>query len=151
VARGRERIRRVLSQSVGPADHRGARTIDAPLRLGDVVVDFGTLALPEDVRCALADAFRNHYGARLPRSAQDSWRRLKIFGRFVAETHPVRSLADLRGEVLARYVEWLNTQRAANGAPWSKPTRSAVYGTLSKLLQWLERCRPGLLARIESA
>jgi hypothetical protein len=65
------------------------------------------------------------------------------------ETHAVRSLHVLRGEVLARYVEWLNSQQAANNVPWSKPTRSAVYGTLTKLLQWLERCRPGQLARIE--
>jgi len=149
MARGRERIRRVLPQSADPAGLGTAGPLDAPLRLGRVVVDFGTLTLPKDVRQALADAFRNHYGARPPHSAQDSWRRLKVFARFVAETDAVRRLNDLGGEVLARYVEWLNNQRAANGRPWSKPTRSAVYGTVTKLLQWLERCRPGLLARIE--
>jgi hypothetical protein len=121
----------------------------ATLRLGDAVVDFGALALPDDVRRALADAFWNHYGIRAPHSMQHAWYLLKIFGRFVAETGAVRSLDDLCGELLARYVEWLNTQRAANGVPWSKPTRSAVYGVLRKHLQWIERCRPGLLARIE--
>jgi hypothetical protein len=119
MARGRERIRRVLPQSADPAGLGTAGPLDAPLRLGDVVVDFGTLTLPKDVRRALADAFRNHYGARPPHSAQDSWRRLKVFARFVAETAAVRSLNDLGGEVLARYVEWLNNQRAPNGRPWS--------------------------------
>jgi hypothetical protein len=149
VARGRERIRRVILQSGDPAVLGNAATLNAPLRLGDLVIDFGTLALPEDVTRALADAFRNHYGARVAHSAQHSWGRLRVFGRFVAETHAVRGLHDLSGGVLTRYVEWLNKQHAANGVPWSKPTRSATYGTLSKLLQWLERCRPGLLARIE--
>jgi hypothetical protein len=149
LARGRERIRRVLSQGGGIGSLGRTATLDAPIRLGTVVVDFSTLTLPKDVRGAVADAFRNHYGVRPPRSAQDSWRRLKVFARFAAETQAVRGLHDLGGAVLSRYVEWLNSQQAASGTPWSKPTRSAVYGTVTKLLQWLERCRPGLLTRID--
>ena len=111
MARGRERIRRVLLQSGGPAGLGNAALLSALPRLGDLLVDFGKLALPEDVTHALADAFRNHYGARVAHSAQHSWRRLKVFGRFVAETHAVRSLHDLRGEVLTRYVEWLDSNK----------------------------------------
>jgi hypothetical protein len=64
------------------------------------------------------------------------------------ETHALRCLADLKGDILLRYVEWLNAQRTAQGAPLSKATRAATYISLLKLLQWLARCRPGLLGDI---
>jgi hypothetical protein len=93
-----------------------------------VVVDFGTLALPEDVRRALADAFRNHYGARPPHSAQDSWHRLKIFGRFVAESHAVRCLDDL-----------VRTQCLDTGAVQRAITARIYFNHLRTLVRWMNR------------
>jgi hypothetical protein len=58
-------------------------------------------------------------------------------------------LADLQGDILVRYVEWLNAQRTARGSPLCKATRSSTYTSLHKLLQWLVRCRPGLLGPID--
>jgi hypothetical protein len=105
--------------------------------------------LPTDVASALADAFWHHYGAGRERSAAFFWSRLKIFSRFVVETNSVRCLGDFGSQTLGRYIEWLGRQTSGNGKPWSKTTRSLTYGTLRTLLQWLERCRPGVLAPIE--
>ena len=38
---------------------------------------------------------------------------MKFFGRFNKETDAVQSLADLEGDILVRYIEWLNAQRTA--------------------------------------
>jgi hypothetical protein len=117
--------------------------------VAETIIDFRTLTLPRDVRLALADAFWNHLGARTPTAICYAWQRVKLFARFVAETDAVHRVADLNGPLLIRYVEWLGRQHAENGKPWGKVTRSAAYTALRKLLQWLERCRPGLIEPIE--
>ncbi len=123
--------------------------LEGPRQVQHTSIDFSGLALPKDVEIALADAFWNHVGARAARSVFFHWRLLHVFARFVAETRAVQSLADLNRELLIRYVEWLGQQRTSTGEPWSKSTRSVAYGTVSRLLQWLERCRPGLIASID--
>jgi len=112
-------------------------------------IDFSTLPLPVDVSTALADAFWNHLGARAIGDAHTHWYRVKTFGRFAAETQPLQSLADVNHQLLIRYIEWLSTQRRRDGLPWSKSTRSAMYGCLHSLLTWLLRCRPGLLGEMK--
>jgi hypothetical protein len=145
----RERIDRVLARQGQSAGRSETQDPLQPRRLGHCVVDFRSLSLPADVSQALAEAFWNHYGVRPPHSAELSWRSLKIFGRFSGETHAVHRLVDINGALLARYIEWLAGQRGSRGQPWSKATRCATFGTLRKLLQWLERCRPGLLTPLE--
>ncbi|WP_142915265.1 site-specific integrase [Klebsiella pneumoniae] len=51
--------------------------------------------------------------------------------------------------MLVRYVEWLNAQCRPDGKPWTKSGMAGPYSALRKLLQWTERCRPGVLATIE--
>jgi hypothetical protein len=58
-------------------------------------------------------------------------------------------VAGLDHDLLMRYIEWLNGQCRADGRPWTKACRARTYTTLRTLLQWLERCRPGLIAGIE--
>jgi hypothetical protein len=58
-------------------------------------------------------------------------------------------LADLHRALLLRYVEWLNAHRRPGGQLWAKSTRAAAYATLRTLLQWVERCRPRVIASIE--
>jgi hypothetical protein len=113
------------------------------------VVDFRALPLPQDVRLALADAFWNHVGSRAPDTIRATWRWLKVFARFSDETAAVRALTDLDGALLARYIDWLGRQQGPDGQPWSKGTRSAAYGALRTLLQWLERCRPEVIESID--
>jgi len=146
----RQRMNRVLPRGAGAADG-GAHPAraDAPRSIGRVVVDFTALSLPADVGLALAEAFWNHCGARSGPSVLCHWRRLKVFARFILETHALRSLSDVSPVLLVRYIEWLNAQCDADGAPWSKTTRAARYTTLCRLLQWLERCRPGLWDPLE--
>ena len=55
----------------------------------------------------------------------------------------------MNSEALLRYVEWLNRQRTADGESWMKGTRHSTYMSLRALIQWLQRCRPGLLEGIE--
>ena len=122
---------------------------DTPRRIRDTVMDFSALGLPADVRPALAEAFWQHFGAGAERGLYPRWSYVKTFCRFVDESAAVLSLADLDGDLLMRYAEWLNSQRRSNGRPWTKSSRSAAYTTLRVMLQWLERCRPDLLGSIE--
>ena len=122
---------------------------DTPRRIRDTVIDFSALSLPADVRPALAEAFWQHFSVGAERTLYMHWFHVKIFCRFVDETAAVVSLADLHGDLLMRYVEWLNSRRRSNGRPWAKSSRASVYSTLRVMLQWLERCRPDLLGGIE--
>ena len=132
------------------AARSGARHIpaDEPRQIFRTTIDFRTLGLPKEVRDALADAFWNHIGSRSPAAIRFQWYQLRCFGRFVAQTRSVRRLADLERASLLRYIEWLGQQRTPSGTPWSKSSRSVAYTSLRKLLQWLERCRPGLIKPI---
>jgi hypothetical protein len=146
----RERIKRVLPRLESPASApRDPVGQLAPRRIKRTVIDFRTLALPNDIQRALADAFWNHLGSRPPTTILHGWQQIKIFPRFLGETQPIDSLADLDREVLSRYIAWLNQQSTENGMPWSKSTRAVAYGTLQRLLRWLQRCRPGRLQPIE--
>ncbi|MGH8219354.1 MAG: hypothetical protein ACREUT_12460 [Steroidobacteraceae bacterium] len=123
--------------------------LDAPRRLRRTVLDFRTLDLPRDVAGALCEAFWQRLGAARLQTTFDHWARLRFFGRFNKETRAVRSLSDLRGDILVRYVEWLNRQRTARGRPLSKATRASTYTSLLKLLHWLVRCHPGRIGPID--
>jgi len=123
--------------------------LDAPRRLCRTVIDFRTLRLPAEVATALSEAFWQRLGAGHEQTILDHWARIRFFGRFNKETRAVRSLADLQGSLLSRYVEWLNRQRTERGAPLGKATRSSTYTSLHKLIQWIVLCRPGLLGPID--
>lgn len=122
---------------------------DLPRRIRNSIVDFTTLSVPPDVRLALAEAFWGHYGIQSEAAISSHWFRVKTFDRFARESGAVRGLADLNRGLLVRYIEWLNTLRNSSGKPWAKSTRSGAYTVLRKLLQWLERCRPGTIESIE--
>lgn len=139
-----KRISRALKVTRGKLDS----SLDEPLvrRVRQTLIDFNKLRLPADVTRALADAFWQQWGGGTAiRSIAVRWAFTQVFARFVHEVHPLNSLADLDDALLAHYIEWLNGQVRANGQPWRKGTRSATYTTLRKLLQWIQRCRPGLI------
>jgi site-specific recombinase XerC len=117
--------------------------------LGDTVIDFSSLPFPPAVRCALADAFWNQVSVRSEPTVRTYWHHLKIFARFVVQTRAVEALSDVGSALLAQYIEWLNKQQSEDGTPWSKGTRYSTYMTLRTMLQWLLRCRPGVLGEIE--
>jgi hypothetical protein len=146
----RRRSSRVLPRaaSVTPQSRRHMPS-DGPRRVKNTIINFRTLKLPHDVRLALADAFWNHVGARTPKAICRAWRWVKVFARFAVETNAIRGVADLNGLLLVRYVQWLGHQRSAVGEPWGKVSRSSAYTVLRKLLQWIERCRPGLVEPID--
>jgi hypothetical protein len=123
--------------------------LDKPRRYRQTVLDFRTLHLPRDVASVISEAFWHRVGAGRLQTIFDHWARIRFFGRFNEETHSLRRLADLKGDILVRYVEWLNAQRTAQGTPLSKATRASTYISLLKLLQWVVRCRPGLLGHID--
>ncbi|MGH8257480.1 MAG: hypothetical protein ACRET0_14845, partial [Steroidobacteraceae bacterium] len=123
--------------------------LDAPRRFRQTILDFRTLHLPRDVALALSEAFWHRLGAGPMQTILDHWARVRFFGRFNAETRAVRRLADLQGDILLRYVEWLNAQTTAQRAPLAKATRASTYISILKLLQWLVRCRPGLLGPLD--
>ncbi len=122
---------------------------DAPRRVRRTTIDFSSLDLPEDVRLALAEAFWEHIGIRSEPSIVSLWFDIKTFDRFARESGALGGLADVRRDLLVRYIEWLNRQCRPDGRPWTKSGRARTYTTLRTLLQWIERCRPGLIASIE--
>ena len=122
---------------------------EAPRLVRRTVVDFGSLGLPADVRRALAEAFWCHFGVMAERCIHMRWHYVKVFDRFARESGAITSLADVHGDMLLRYVEWLNAQCRSDGQPWTKSSRASAYTLLRKLLQWIERCRPGVIACIE--
>jgi hypothetical protein len=144
----RARMSRVLPRTmVGTA--RIAEGIEGPRRVRRTVIDFSTLPLPPDVRRALADAFWNHFGVRSAQQIQVLWAHLKVFVRFAVECGSIQSLADVHHDLLVRFIEWLNIQCRTNGEPWSKSGRAGPYMALRSLLQWLARCRPGVLGELD--
>jgi hypothetical protein len=122
---------------------------DAPRMVRSTLVDFASLRLPDQLRLALAEAFWAHFGIQSERSIHTHWFYIKTFDRFIRESGALLELADVHRGLLVRYVEWLNAQCRPGGKPWTKSSRASAYTTLRKLLQWLERCRPGLIASIE--
>jgi hypothetical protein len=144
-------MRRIFSRPVTQAGvgRVGSAPVDQARQVRRTVIDFAILKLPADVTHALADAFWNHFGSRDERCILVVWANLKVFGHFVAETDALKGLTDVHRALLVRYVEWLNARQRANGKPWTKSSRSGAYTSLRKLLQWLERCRPGILGAIE--
>jgi hypothetical protein len=122
---------------------------EAPRTVRRTVIDFGALRLPADVRRALAEAFWCHFGAQAERCLITRWFYIKTFDQFGCESGAITSLADVHRGMLLRYIEWLNAQRRPNGQPWTKSSRASAYSVLRKLLQWLERCRPGVIADID--
>jgi hypothetical protein len=112
-------------------------------------VSFRTSSLPNTLSAALSEAFWSQSPARSPRTLHSYWRRLLVFDHFVAQTHCLACLGDVRRELFVRYVEWLNTRRCGDGKPWSKGTRYATYLSLITLLQWIQRFRPGVLGEVQ--
>ena len=134
----RQHINRVLSRDVTAAvGHSDREPIDAPRQLRRMVIDFSSLHLPAALSRALAEAFWNQVGVRADPTVRTYWHHMRIFGRFVAETQPVRGMSDVGTTLLVRYIEWLNKQRSQDGKPWSKGTRYSTYTTLRTFLLWL--------------
>lgn len=146
----RPHINRVLSRDVSQGKARVKGQSTDPSRSSRFpVVDFSSLKLPDSVCPVLAEAFWNQVDVKCDRTVYGYWFNLRVFARFVAETHSVQGLADVHSELLARYIEWLNARRGRNGEPWSKATRYSNYTTLRTLLRSVQRCRPGVLGEIE--
>lgn len=142
-------IRRELTKNAFQ-DGKGVQTLRyaVPRRVRNTNIDFASLGLPVNAAEALAEAFWNHVGVQSDRNVITHWSNLKIFGRFVREQGTVAVLEDLDGIFLGQYVDWLNRQCKPDGRPWTKSGRAGAYTILRKLLQWIERCRPGLIKSI---
>ena len=147
----RARMARVLPGRTlaGAVDGTPSTRPDAPRLVRKTLVDFTALHMPEDVRLALAEAFWSHYGIQSADTIKACWIHVNTFDRFVFESEAVKSLADVNRVMLVRYIEWLNVQCKRDGQPWSKGSRASPYTALRKLLQWLARCRPGVISGID--
>ena len=141
--------RLIRSKAATARSEGGAMPPDAPRLVLRTVVDFSSMSSPEDVRLAFAEAFWAHFGVQSVRGILANWFYVKTFDRFARETGTPKRLADLDRDLLLRYIEWLNKQCGPDGQPWTKSFRSYAYGALRTMLQWLERCRPGIIASIE--
>lgn len=147
----RARMTRILPGKTSAAAVDGVPSTrpDAPRLVRKTLVDFTALHMPEDVRLTLAEAFWSHYGIQSADTIKAYWIHVNTFDRFVRESEVVKSLADVNRVMLVRYIEWLNVQCRRDGQPWSKGRRASPYTALRKLLQWLARCRPGVITGID--
>lgn len=143
-------INRVLSRRVQGIEPVEQVPANAPRKLRDGLnIDFSALGLPTDVSLALAEAFWSQTDARCDSTMRIRWQHVKIFARFSMQMRAVADLGDIGSSLIVRYLEWLNKQHGDDGEPWSKGTRYSRFTTLRTMLQWLQRCRPGLLGEIE--
>src|ERR1700722_14645483 len=108
---GKARLKKGFSRLSAPTTL--VPPLDAPRRLERTVLDFRTLHLPRDVASALSEAFWQRIGAGPVETILNHWARIRFFGRFNQKTHAVKRLGDLQGDILVRYIEWLNAQRTA--------------------------------------
>ena len=147
----RARMARILPGKTSAAAVDGVTSTrpDAPRLVRKTLVDFTALHMPEDVRLALAEAFWSHYGIQSADTIKAYWIHVNTFDRFVRESEAIKSLADVNRVMLVRYIEWLNEQCRRDGQPWSKGRRASPYTALRRLLQWLARCRPGVISGID--
>jgi hypothetical protein len=146
----RQRIKRVFLRPQSRAETRTDRLrSERSYKSLRAKVDFSALKLPHALSAALSEAFWSQAPARSPRTLHSYWRHLLVFDRFVVQTHCVMCLGDVQRELFVRYVEWLNTQRRSDGKSWSKGTRYGTYLGLITLLQWIQRCRPGVLDEVQ--
>jgi hypothetical protein len=147
---GRQRIKRgFLRPEPGAKKCTDQLRSDRSHKILRTTADFSSLELPQALSAALSEAFWSQAPVRSPHTLRSYWHSLLVFDRFVAQTHCLACLGDVRRELFVRYVEWLNTQRRSDGKPWSKGTRYATYLSLVTLLQWIQRCRPGVLGEVE--
>ncbi len=111
---------------------------------GDVTrrYDLSTLALPTDVACVLADAFRHHHAATTPRTQRCCWQALQSFARFAREDAGIRSLHELNTAAIGRYIAWLDRQTGAAGEPRSEAARANLLSSLRQLIDWTKRRYP---------
>lgn len=147
----RKTMPRVLQKkaSVDPPTELKPSRYDSPRASRRTVIDFSSLSLPEDLRLALDEAFWEHFGARARRVIRNHWLDIKTFNRFALECNALVGLDSINGDLLVRYVEWLNKQCRTSGQPWTKASRACAYTTLRTLLLWIERCRPEVIGSIE--
>ena len=123
--------------------------INAPRKSGSTLIDFSRLPLLPDLRRGLAEAFWSEERRLSPETLHCYWHSVRAFARFAHEKQAVRSLSDVNSVLVARYIEWLNRQVRADGAPWHPSTRASAYTGIRQLLRWLQRCRPQLLGPID--
>lgn len=101
--------------------------------------DLTTLALPRDVACVLADAFRHHHVASVPATQRACWQALQSFARFAREDAGIHSIADLITAAIGRYIAWLDRQTNHAGEPRSLSGRANQLSYLRQLIEWTKR------------
>lgn len=107
--------------------------------------DLTTLALPVDVACVLADAFRHHHVASVPATQRACWQALQSFARFAQEDAGIQSIADLITAAIGRYIAWLDRQTNHAGEPRSLSGRANLLSYLRQLIEWTKRHHPSRL------
>jgi len=109
-------------------------------------LDFSTFAIDRPVMAReLAMAFRYHYADKSPQTRRGAlqggilwwFRFLAVSGETTAGTN---TSADITSPLLHAYIGWLHTQ------PIAGSTCAAYWSPLHRLLLWLRRNRPDLLA-----
>lgn len=107
--------------------------------------DLTTLALPRDVACVLADAFRHHHVASVPATQRSCWQALESFARFAREDAGIHSVTDLVTAAIGRYIAWLDRQTNHIGEPRSLSGRANLLSYLRQLIEWTKRHHPSRL------
>ncbi|MDN6856644.1 phage integrase SAM-like domain-containing protein [Pseudomonas sp. CAN2814] len=105
------------------------------IRIRETTIDFSLLNLPKDIEIALSETFKTHCSALSKDTTITYWRNLRVFSKFLETDGKVRRVEDLNGEMLRRYIRWLNRQTSMDGREWTKQSRAAYYTTVKSLLK----------------
>lgn len=107
--------------------------------------DLAALALPADVACVLADAFRHHHVPSTPDTRRACWQALQSFARFADEDTGIQSIHDLSTAAIGRYIGWLDRQTNQAGESRSLSGRANLLSYLRQLIEWTKRHHPSRL------
>jgi integrase len=102
--------------------------------------DFGLFDSRPMMAAELALAFRHHCADKGPKTRLNTYHRLSLWFRFLAEHHgSVTAMRDVDTAVLRSFIAWLDAK------PWMKGTRHGVWSCIKQLVAWLRRNRPDLV------
>ena len=146
----RQRMPRALSDTptANTAEDTPAHDIVTFPALTDTVsrtLDFGKLALPEDIKDVFRYAIERRPTPLRNQSQRSYWRTIKIFAQF-AEDEDVRSAKDLNTKCVWKFQQWLDRQaNSRTGERWGQSYRGRHLLQLKLLVRTVKEGKPELL------
>lgn len=136
----RIRLNRTLRLDRAPADHPAdVGEVQFRDEWGKIVQRFdpALFGMPDDIRAAIAQAFRDYDTASSAATRTARWFALRVFGRFLREDAQVGRAADLDTATIRRFITWL--AKPANGRRRGVKSQAGQLGLVRPVLNRLRK------------